>query len=184
MESIEPSLQKEFRTIKIISDPEIESLLKKEQLFSIVIQGNVTNEQHVHSIQRICFYVSKIPCFVYGKIHPHFHFELGKMGIEGLFGTGEIEPLLEKLRDLKARTTFQIDLRHFGLHMERCSFWTRKYLQFVAKDFNFLRYRTVTEIIAPWRISLITLNHLFKQDGYPPQDNFFSVCAIIMLHTC
>ncbi len=72
-------------------------------------------------------------------------FQLSEAGVNDFIVNGNTEQLIDKLHNLKAKSTFLVDLRDFGINFDQCSFWTRKFLNLVVKNYNFFNYPTVRE---------------------------------------
>jgi AraC-like DNA-binding protein len=109
---------------------------------------------------------SKLPTLLYGRVgSEEIAFQLAKEGADYFIPEGKTDELLATLNELKERITFRIDLRDFGFDLDRTSYWTRKYLDFIVEDNNYLKYSSVGEIAQQLKISISTIEHALKKDG-------------------
>ena len=159
-------LQKEFEVLPFESIPELQSVIKARALFCLLIHGRIHEEGDLQVIRRLCSAAYKTPCLFYGNVNDHeLAFQLSPAGVNHFVENGNSERLVEKLRELKAQAKFRIDLREFGIELQQCGYWPRRFLQFISRDFNFIKYCSVSGIAKQLNTSGETLRLALRNDG-------------------
>lgn len=161
-----PILQKHFNTFTVNSEHELHTQLKSHHIFCILIECQIQESEDIFVIRKICSAFPQFPCLAYGQVsEQQFYFQLAKAGLNDFVTYGNREYLLEKIQQLKEQAVFRINLNDFDIDMYQCkNYWTRKFLAFILKDYNFLEYRSVIEIANLLGTSTANLDVAFKKD--------------------
>ena len=156
----------QYDTIQANSLSELDTQLKQHYIFAILLCGFFQLPEDAGKISRICSYFPKIPCIIYGKVDDQsYYFQLAKIGIKDFVSYGDQDSLLEKLNELKDRSSFRIDLSDFNIEKNRYTqFWSRKFLNFIIEDKKFLKYNSVGAIASHLGTTTANLDMAFKKD--------------------
>lgn len=156
----------EFTTFEVTSEYELRTRLKRRHVFCILICCSIREPEDIYKLRKIRSAFAKFSCLAYGRVREQeFIFKLAEIGFKGFVRRGDTRQLLAKLRHIKEQTSFRINLYDFRIDNNRCrNYWTNRFLDFIQRDANFLKYPSVMEIADLFGTSPTNLGIAFKRD--------------------
>ena len=160
----ERRLREEFEVYNVTTPGELRQVRRRGVVFAHLVVADVHEREALPPLLELAAAARGTRCLLLGRVPQELAAPLVRAGFEELLPPDDTEGLLEKLRALQLRATFRVDWSEFGVDLERCGYWTRKFLGWLVDDNNFLKYRRVGQAANELGISSTTLHHNLNGD--------------------